>query len=297
MILTKQIEIGINYKNIEHFKKLGYDVKCGKRIVVPIEHISSQSNIKVEVKCDYCGEIKIIKYQDYVINTDFGRRKYACKKCGIEKVKETNLERYGVEYAQQNEEIRNKTIKSVKERYGEDNISKTDLFKEKYKKTMNEKYGVDNCFQLDEIKEKSRQTMLDKYGVEYNMQRDDMKEQYLNGEKNNFWIDGRHELYESDWKSNKDADRIRGVVFKRDNRTCKICGSKEEINAHHLYSRNSHPDLVYDPDNIVTLCKKCHTDFHKEYGFGDNTLEQYNEFVKSKSEETIENTPINGGSE
>ena len=41
-----------------------------------------------------------------------------------------------------------------------------------------------------------------KYGVEYNMQRDEMKEQYLNGEKNNFWIDGRHELYESDWKSN-----------------------------------------------------------------------------------------------
>ena len=51
--------------------------------------------------------------------------------------------------------------------------------------------------------------MLDKYGVEYNMQRDEMKERYLNGEKNNFWIDGRHESYESDWKSNKDADRIR----------------------------------------------------------------------------------------
>ena len=273
MILTKQIEIGINYKNIEHFKELGYEVKCGKRIIVPIEHISPQSNIKVEVKCDYCGEIKTIKYQDYVINTDFGKRKYACKKCGMEKVKETNLERYGV-----------------------DNISKTDLFKEKYKETMNERYGVDNCFQLEEIKEKSKQTMLDKYGVEYNMQRDEMKEQYLNGEKNNFWIDGRHESYESDWKSNKDADRIRGVVFKRDNRTCKICGSKEEINAHHLYSRNSHPDLVYDLDNIVTLCKKCHTDFHKEYGFGNNTLEQYNEFVKSKSQETTGNTPI-GGSE
>ena len=55
-------------------------------------------------------------------------------------------------------------------------------------------------------------------------------------------------------------------------------------------------NLVYDPDNIVTLCKKCHTDFHKEYGFGNNTLEQYNEFVKSKSQETTENTPI-GGSE
>ena len=147
MILTKQIEIGINYKNIEHFKELGYEVKCGKRIVVPIEHISPQSNIKVEVKCDYCGEIKIIKYQDYVINTDFGKRKYAGKKCGIKKVKETNLERYGVEYAQQNEEIRNKTIDIIKERYGVDNISKTDLFKEKYKETMNERYGVDNGFQ------------------------------------------------------------------------------------------------------------------------------------------------------
>ena len=291
MILTKEVTVRIMYRNIEHFRSLGYEVQNGDIITVSIEHISPQSNIKIEVKCDYCGNIKTIKYQNYVFNTNFGERKYACcTKCAESKNIETNLKKYGVKYPQQNKEIRNKSMETNIKKYGTPNVSQSEYFKQKYKETMNEKYGVDNGFQLEEIKEKSKQTMIEKYGVEYNMQREEMKDKYLNGDKNNFYIDGRHEFYEDNWTSNSEARRVRVKVFRRDNKTCQCCGlKKRDINAHHLFSRNTHPELIYEESNLITLCKECHTEFHTKYGFGNNTPEQYEEFIKNKSQETIEN--------
>lgn len=66
MILTKEVEVAITYNNIQHYKELGYDIKCGNKIVVPIEHLSLQSNKKIKVKCDVCGKEKEMKYQDYI---------------------------------------------------------------------------------------------------------------------------------------------------------------------------------------------------------------------------------------
>lgn len=62
-----------------------------------------------------------------------------------DKIKKTNLERYGVEYAQQSE-----------------------LIKDKVRKTNKERYGVDAPLQNEEIRKKSIATSLEKYGVEWN---------------------------------------------------------------------------------------------------------------------------------
>lgn len=277
MILTKEIEVTINYRNIEHFKSLGYDIKHFDKIKIPIDHISKQSNVKIDVECDFCRKRKIIKYQSYVKGTDFGKRKYACcSKCAWFKNRETNLIKYGVEAPQQNDDVRNKTIKTVSERYGVDNISKTEIFKTKYKDAMLSKYGVENGFKSEEVKSKARKTMLYKYGVEYNMQREDMKEKFLNGDKNNFYIHG--EFNPQEWQT-KEAKATKIKVFRRDDRKCVICGSKQEIECHHLYSRNTHKHLIYDEGNCVTLCKNHHRDFHNTYGYGKNTKDQYFTYI------------------
>lgn len=53
------------------------------------------------------------------------------------------------------------------------------------------------------------------------------------------------------------------------------------IQAHHLDGYNWAKDKRLEVDNGVTLCEDCHKTFHNEYGRGDNTKEQYNNFIKS----------------
>lgn len=75
----------------------------------------------------------------------------------------------------------------------------------------------------------------------------------------------------------------RVTVFIRDKNTCDCCGYKgKEINAHHLDGYNWCKEKRVDVNNGVTLCEECHKKFHKIYGYGDNTKEQYEEYKESK---------------
>lgn len=77
----------------------------------------------------------------------------------------------------------------------------------------------------------------------------------------------------------------RKSVFERDNYTCQCCGDSKggNLNSHHLNSRDKFPQEKYDVDNGITLCEACHKDFHHTYGYGNNTKEQYNDFINSKN--------------
>ena len=48
MILTKEVEVTVNYLNIRHYISLGYvDIKCNKKIVVKVKELPMESNIKI----------------------------------------------------------------------------------------------------------------------------------------------------------------------------------------------------------------------------------------------------------
>ena len=71
-------------------------------------------------------------------------------------------------------------------------------------------------------------------------------------------------------------------TMERDNYTCQICNQlRGNLNAHHLNGWNAFPEQRFDLDNGVTLCNDCHKDFHSQYGYGDNTREQFNEYAAS----------------
>lgn len=69
-------------------------------------------------------------------------------------------------------------------------------------------------------------------------------------------------------------------VKERDNYKCTVCGSNEEIVAHHLNSYDMFEEERTDLENGLTLCSKCHLNFHSEYGFGSNTKQQFDEWRK-----------------
>ena len=77
-------------------------------------------------------------------------------------------------------------------------------------------------------------------------------------------------------------DFIKGV-YERDNYTCQCCGAVgtgRNLNAHHLDGYNWCKDKRTDINNGITLCTNCHKAFHREYGKGHNTREQYEEWIK-----------------
>lgn len=86
-----------------------------------------------------------------------------------------------------------------------------------------------------------------------------------------------------DWRNN---------VFKRDGYKCVICGYKKiknKIIPHHLNSWDKYIDERFDVNNGVTLCENHHIDFHKAYGYGNNTKEQFDEYLNNQDNTEVSN--------
>jgi hypothetical protein len=93
-----------------------------------------------------------------------------CKECTKnkrnEKVKETCIERYGIDNPLKSQEVRNKSKQTCIERYGVEHPSQSQEVKDKSKQTSIERYGVEYPQQSQEAKNKSKQTCIERYGVE-----------------------------------------------------------------------------------------------------------------------------------
>lgn len=76
-------------------------------------------------------------------------------------------------------------------------------------------------------------------------------------------------------------DNFIKTVMKRDNYLCQITGriSKSDLVVHHLNGYNWDKDNRTNPDNAITLCKSIHKLFHRLYGYGNNTEEQFENFL------------------
>lgn len=70
--------------------------------------------------------------------------------------------------------------------------------------------------------------------------------------------------------------------FERDNYTCQITDkkSKGDIVVHHINGFNWDIDNRTNINNGITLSNEIHKEFHKMYGKGNNTKEQFIEFVQ-----------------
>jgi hypothetical protein len=176
MIIQEEIDIRIgNKEQIEHYSKLGYKPEWKKIITVKVKHLMTQSNVKLNVKCDVCGVEKILIYSKYTKNTKNLTSDYCCcNKCAMSKQEKTCLEKYGVDYPAKDKNIFKKTEQTKLEKYGDAYYTN----REKYKITCLEKYGVDSTNKLEKVKDKIKEAMLKNYGVESYSQTKEFLERY-----------------------------------------------------------------------------------------------------------------------
>lgn len=147
--------------------------------------------------CKNCGS-KITYTQKH------GYKTYCSRKCCMiymntseevkSKIKQSNLNKYGVEYILQSKDIRNKVKQTCLKKYGVDNYAKTKEFKDrkdeiqqKIKDTCLQKYNVESYVNTeshkefmhknkDKFNEKRKLTNLKKYNVEYPQKLVEVKE-------------------------------------------------------------------------------------------------------------------------
>jgi len=114
--------------------------KIGDYFEVDVADLTSSSEVKIMVQCDYCETNFQIIYRDYNRRVLQGTiQKVSCKTCKPKKQAESNLVKYGVT-----------------------NTSKLESSKEKRKKTNLERYGVPFIMMSEEAKTKTKKT--DKQG-------------------------------------------------------------------------------------------------------------------------------------
>ena len=182
-----------------------------KYLVVNIERLNS-----IHIFCPVCGK------KNTFLKYTVGYTNHCSSKCAhnsvdvMNKTKKTCLNKYGVEYTTQSNEMKEKSkhtkeiryndknynnrqkmkitkfinhgdenyhnIEKMKktnlERYGVPFYTQTEGYKIKSKETNLKRYGVDNVFKSDAVKNKSIETKLEKYGVEHLMQLDSYKHNY-----------------------------------------------------------------------------------------------------------------------
>jgi len=169
LINNEYVNIEVTKENLRYMRRNYKKCNIGDILKIHYKDLGKYSKKQIELKCDYCERIFNREIQVYNRKFDgtIEGQKDACDECKLEKMKETNLNKYGYEWYTQTEIGRN-NLSENKSMYAKENVNKAKI-------TLNEKFGVDNVFQLQEVKNKSKETIKRKYGVEHIMKLDKYK--------------------------------------------------------------------------------------------------------------------------
>jgi hypothetical protein len=128
------------------------------------EYISVTQNCIILFICN-CGEesekncLQLIKVSGAFCTT-------CTQKTWTQRIKETNIDRYGVECSVHSPEFQAKSKATILKHYGVDHVFKSEEVQQKIKQSMIEKYGVEHPIYNDIIKQKMKNTCLERHGIE-----------------------------------------------------------------------------------------------------------------------------------
>ena len=158
-----------------------------------------------------------------------------------QKISQTCINKFGVDSPLKNKEVREKIKQTNIQKYGVDNLFKNDIIKEKIKQTNIQKYGVDYLFKSNIIKEKIKQTNIQKYGVDNPLKNKEIREKIKQTNIQKYGVDNTLKNKEI-WKKSQDNRQI---------------SSKSKLENNFL----NYLKLKYESDDIITQYKS------KEYPY------------------------------
>ena len=85
---------------------------------------------------------------------------------------------------------------------------------------------------------------------------------------NNCSVQYRKYLQSEDWQ------RIRENILCRDEFKCRLCGANTNLHVHHIRGIHRFHESEY-PEDLVTLCERCHTMIHVYWQVVDSIKEYY----------------------
>lgn len=235
--------------NMDIVKKRLTSIKSDVEIIDK-KYINSKT--KMNCRCKKCGNI-------WKVNFDKLTQKRSCPKCAVKY--RADLKRRDMITVKKELKKINPNIKIIDEIYKNDDTKmqcKCLVCNRLWSVTWNNLYsgkGCPNCAVY-------RRSGSNNYKFNPNLtQEERMKNRYELGGQN--------------------IVKWRKQIFVRDNYRCKICEKQGgNLNAHHLNSYHAFPDERFKIDNGVTLCTKHHKEFHKQFGYRNNTKEQFEEYMK-----------------
>lgn len=277
MILTKEVEVKLGSRNIDYYESKGYIiprylgiknklvVKRGTIIIVKIKDLPHGSHTKVDIQCDNCPKI-------------FPKRYY---EIWVQREKRENAE---IDYC---EECKGVPISQTQRK-------STDKIRKELAEFTDCKWIGDEC---EYVNTSSKLTFICNNNHIFPSSLDNLKnkkrkgtcpicsfEKYHIGKGHWNWKGGitsgvmklRNSIEYKNWRKE---------IFKRDDYRCQCCNERGgKLHGHHILNFSDHSDLMFDINNGITLCKRCHYKFHKKYKKHDNTREQLDEFIKTQKE-------------
>lgn len=176
VLVTTEITIRWDKRTYKHYISLGYEfTRWNQELKVKVKHLTRGSNVKVEVMCDFCGQIVPKYFYNYIkskknelVNKD------CCMKCRKYKTAETNLIKYGVDHQMKRKDIIKKTKKTNLKKYGVEFPLQSNEIIAKTKQTKISKYGIDNVLVVKEVKQKIEETNRAVYGVNYPLENEEI---------------------------------------------------------------------------------------------------------------------------
>ena len=298
MIINNIMNINLNGRTIEYYKEKGYDTS-NKKIDICVKDLHKNSHIKIDVKCDICGNLKKISYRAYCKNIE-KYKLYSCSnKCANFKNKLTSIELYGVDHFSKTKEFIDKVIKTTNDKYEKNFYTQT----KEYKKRI-EKYHKEHNYDEQNLKRISTNKKL--YEAEYYQQsksysniKNDIINKYkttvesklinkykdlnLLSVKNNYYY-----IFKCNKNHNFEIDR--GLLKNRlhlKTEVCTICNpidnhnSGYEIQLQNFIKNNYSRDILFNDKKILNGKEIDIYLPHLKLGFEFNGLYWHNELNKS----------------